>query len=232
MTLSVFRSEVVAVDQQVWRVGYLPQPWAWPSWQYSTDGRFPGRWDDRNGNFRTMYAGASLLGCLLEVLAAFRPDTSLAAALGEIEHNSRDSPTAPAGSVPITWLEPRAAATAQLTGHYYPITGSRALAALRPVFLDLARQLGLADFDAAALKDGRPRVLTQAVATHLYETTLVDGVQFSSRLGDEHLLWAIFEQPQDEEISRQLVDCSTMQLTHEDPDLQEAFTVLGLHWAS
>lgn len=73
------------------RVGYRPEPWAWPSWQHATDGRFPGRWDDGYGNFRTIYAGSRLLSCLLEVLACFRPDPALAAQLSDIIDD--DEPT-------------------------------------------------------------------------------------------------------------------------------------------
>jgi len=35
-----------ATGRVVWRVGYTPEPWAWTPWQYATDGRFTGRWDD------------------------------------------------------------------------------------------------------------------------------------------------------------------------------------------
>ena len=67
---------VVDAAEQVWRVGFKPEPWAWSGWEWAgADGRFHGRWDDRQGNFRTIYAGSTLLACLLEVLAgsgAFR----------------------------------------------------------------------------------------------------------------------------------------------------------------
>lgn len=46
---------------RVWRVGFRPELWAWSGWEWATDGRFPGRWDDLHGNFRTIYAGSSLL---------------------------------------------------------------------------------------------------------------------------------------------------------------------------
>ena len=46
------------------RVGYKPEPWAWVGWEWATDGRFHGRWDDFDGNFRTIYAGSTLLACL------------------------------------------------------------------------------------------------------------------------------------------------------------------------
>lgn len=59
---------------EVWRVGYKPDPWAWVGWEWATDGRFGGRWDDSEGVFRTIYAGSALLACLLELLADFRSD--------------------------------------------------------------------------------------------------------------------------------------------------------------
>lgn len=60
------------------RVGYAPNPWAWTPWQYAEDGRFNGRWDDPDGNWRTLYVGASRLACYLEVLAFARADPRLA----------------------------------------------------------------------------------------------------------------------------------------------------------
>lgn len=80
----------------MWRVGHRPDPWAWALWKYAVRGRFGGRWDDPDGTFRTVYAGESLLACLLEVLACFRPDTALSAELDAIEDNgSAKDPTPP-----------------------------------------------------------------------------------------------------------------------------------------
>ncbi|NUP74400.1 MAG: hypothetical protein HOQ07_07105 [Sinomonas sp.] len=81
---------------------------------------------------------------------------------------------------------------------------SRSIAMLYPHFIGLALRLGLPDFDAAALKDARPRQLTQAVASWLYETTDTNGVTFASRLGDDLQLWALFEQPGDPHMSPKL----------------------------
>jgi len=67
-------------------------------------------------------------------------------------------------------LQPRTAATARLTGTYAAITEAQSVAALRPIFLQQAQQLGLEDLDAAALKDARPRSLTQHVATYISTT--------------------------------------------------------------
>ena len=68
---------VVTEPGTVWRVGYRPDPWTFTPWQYAENGRFTGRWDDPDGNYRTLYTGQTLLGCLLEVLACFRPDPTL-----------------------------------------------------------------------------------------------------------------------------------------------------------
>lgn len=62
-----------------------------------------------------------------------------------------------------------------------------------PHFIGVALSLGLLDLDAAALKDARPRRLTQAIAAGIFETTDLDGVTFSSRHDDDLKLWAIFE---------------------------------------
>ena len=71
-------------------------------------------------------------------------------------------------------------------------------------------KLGYSDFDAAALKSAEPRELTQRVAKFLYAHAgddgrlLFDGVRFASRHGDELMMWAVFERPGDDPISRRL----------------------------
>ena len=84
------------------------------------------------------------------------------------------------------------AGSAHLTGRFCVVTAFETIAALRPRFAGIATGgLGLADFDAAALTDGRPRLLTQAVSPHLWEmrqkdgAVRCDGVEFLSRHGDD-----------------------------------------------
>lgn len=226
---------MVRADRRVWRVGFPPDPWAWSGWEWATDGRFPGRWDDLHGNFRTVYAGSSLRACLLEVLAAFRRDARLAAELDEIVEDDEDGvlhPTVAPGQVPREWLDARTAASADLAGAYCAVTDSRSVAVLYPHFIGLALRLGLADFDAAALKDARPRQLTQAVAAWLYETTDADGVEFSSRHGDDLRLWAVFEQPGDPSVSPRLRRTRIEALHHDSDSISGAFQLLGLTWTS
>ncbi|MBG6226428.1 hypothetical protein IWX63_003027 [Arthrobacter sp. CAN_A2] len=219
----------------VWRVGFSSDPWAWSGWQYATDGRFPGRWDDADGNFRTIYAGSNLLACLLEVLAHFRKDAHLATELEDIHEDDLDRhshPTIKPGLVPRQWLDPRSIATGTLTGTFCVVTASETVASLYPHFIGLALSLGLADFDAAALKDARPRQLTQSVATWLYGNTDVDGVRFSSRHGDDLILWAVFERPEDGPRSACLTDVEHHSFTGAEPELMHALQLLDLQWDS
>jgi hypothetical protein len=225
---------VVETSAQAWRVGFQPEPWAWSGWEWAgADGRFHGRWDDREGRFRTVYAGSSLLACLLEVLAGFRPDAALVLALEGIVEDEEDAtlhPTTTAGEVPYAWLEPRSGATATLTGRFCAVTTFESIATLRPQFIAQAHLLELHDFDASALKDGRPRDLTQSVATFLHATTDLAGVTFQSRHGDDLMLWAIFERGGDPSISPNLAEVQDHALSPEHPDLVEAFRLLGLTW--
>jgi hypothetical protein len=224
-----------AADMRVWRIGFRPDPWAWSGWEWATDGRFPGRWDDLHGNFRTVYAGSSLRACLLEVLAGFRRDARLAAELDEIVEDNEDEvlhPTLASGQVPREWLDARAATSAKLCGTYCAVTDSRSIAVLHPHFIGIALSLGLLDLDAAALKDARPRHLTQAIAAWIYETTDLDGVTFASRHGDDLQLWAIFERPADPAVSPKLTRVRPEELHHDSAAIKEAFQMLGLVWRS
>lgn len=217
----------------VWRVGYRPNPWAWPDWKWASGGRFPGRWDDREGTFRTIYVAESLLACLLEVLAVFRPDTTMAAEMATIETSEDDEqlhPTSPAGVLGLEWVDSRIAGIGQLHGTYCAVTATESVAALRPTFLDLAHELGRADFDVACLKDGGTRRLTQSVATFVYETTRWDGVQFASRHGDDLTMWAVFERADDPPVSPCVHDPQIVALSARSPEMVEAFRIHGLRW--
>lgn len=220
----------------VWRVGYRPEPWAWTPWQYAGEtGRFCGRWDDPRGSFRTVYAGRELLGCLLEVLARFRPDPLLEEDLSGIDEDL-DYRSGRPGVVPVDWLSAREATSATLSGAYCAVTDKKSLATLRAVFLPAALGHGLADLDAGALRLSAPRALTQQIAAWLYDLhdgaqALFDGVQFQSRHGDDLTLWAVFERDDDHAVSARLTGFGTVPLHPEHPDLLEAFRLHRLVWA-
>lgn len=223
----------VALDPgQVYRVGRRPSPWTWTPWQYASDtGRFSGRWDDPRGSFRSVYAGADLLACLLEVLGPFRPDPLLDEDLGGVVEDAEDAAEYPSrrpGAVPLAWLEARAASSATLSGAYCVVTDRETLPTLRAMFLVSALRYGLPDLDAGALRLSAPRAITQQIAAWLYDLHdgsrgLVAGVQFESRHGDRVALWAVFERDTDDTTSSQLSDVRSLPLHADQPELLEAF---------
>lgn len=228
-----------AAGRTVWRIGRFPDPWAWTDHAYSGGNR----WDDPEGAFRTLYVADTLLACFLEVLAFARPDTQTgipileAAGITEDPEDADAYPTPAAGGVPHTWLGTRLAATGRLDGTYADVRAPETIAALRPLFLPLAEQLGLPDFDAAAIKLARPRTLTHAVARTLYTWTLpdrttLDGIRFASRHGDTLALWAVYERDTDTDRSRHITPDTSAPINEGDPDLQTAFTIHRLHWTS
>lgn len=103
----------------IYRVGYAPSPWEWTPWEYATDDRFAGRWDDPDGVWRTLYCADTPLACYLEVLAFARPSPQLIAELDDIvvdDEDEQDHPTLPPGRVPRSWCEARMLGHATLTG--------------------------------------------------------------------------------------------------------------------
>ena len=224
----------------VFRVGYRPDPWAWTPWGYAgDDGRFQGRFDDPAGGFRTIYAGATLLACLLEVLAVFRADPHLGEDLDGIVEDPDDAeryPSLAPGTVPGAWLAARQATAAMLSGVYCAVTDKETLGTLRPLFVASALRYGLADLDAGVLRLAAPRALTQRIASWLYDLhdgprDLLDGVRFESRHGDGLALVAIFERDDDSDIPRRLSDIGPVQLDAGHTELREAFRIHRLSWA-
>jgi hypothetical protein len=229
------------LDEQIWRVGYAPEPWEWADWRWAgPGGRFTGRWDALDGGlYRTVYAGQSLFACLVELLAPLRPDPALVAEMDQIAADPEDEaahPTTPAGTIDVDdWARHRLASSARLAGRFCVVTASATIAALWPHFHTTAVSVyGLKDFDAAALKDARPRELTQAVSQHLWSARtadgvdLCDGIEFLSRHGDDLVLWALFERSGDAQISPRITGIHHHRLSRDTPQLIEAFRFLGL----
>lgn len=220
--------------QMVYRVGFGPRPWQWTPWDFAIAGRFDGRWDDPDGVWRTLYVADSPLGCYLEVLARFRRDPGLADALAGIDDDP-DHPTLDAGLVPAEWRTRRRLARASMTGVFLVVGSTSTLATLRQHFLAAARALGLADVDAAAVRVPAPRAFTQAVAKRLYSVELddgepLDGVEFASRHGDEHVLWAIFERARDTFTSALLTGRRSSAIEPDDAELTRAMEIHRLAW--
>jgi len=222
----------------VWRVGYRPDPWAWTDWSYARGGRFGGRWDSPDGGYRTIYAGSSLLACLVEVLAPFRPDPLVSEMQDGIREDDADRalhPTVAPGFVDESWFAARRVGTAELRGRWCDVAKARTLSSLRPAFVaEAIGALGLEDFDASALQNSRPRALTQNVGRHLYERrspsgdSAFDGIRFLSRHGEDLELWAVFERADDPNVSGRLHEPVSAELPSTSPEVRAALMLHGL----
>lgn len=233
--------QFAAPPAPVWRIGRRPRPWDWVDWVFAAEesGTFTGRWDSPvPHSYRTIYAATDPQGALLEVLARFRPDPTVTAAMAGIIVDDPDEhlyPTITAGIVPDEWFSSRVMGRAQLAGEYCDVAHSRTIAALWPAFAPAAvRDFALADFDASALQNAQVRGLTQMISARLYAATnddgtaAVDGIRFLSRFGADQELWTVFEQPDDAQRSRLLSDVQAFALSASDPAVRTAMHTLGL----
>ncbi len=98
------------------------------------------------------------------------------------------------------------------------------LPTLRARFLNEAKAFGLADLDAAAIRDSRPRALTQAISAWIYTLSSADGIpisgiEFASRHGDNVRLWALCERDTTTSAPRQVTAVSTDPVNVDHPEL-------------
>lgn len=225
----------------VWHIGFGPDAWAWVDWRYADQGHFGGRWDDPDGQFRTVYAGSSAYACFVEVLAKFRPHPTLVAELAEIaDPDGHDvlHPTHDAGTLGQDWPTDRLLASATLSGRYCAVTTAGSVAVLRAEVGPAAHLPSGVDFDTALLKDATRREVTQQVARWLYEQADSsggpdwDGVAFASRHGDDLALHAVFERPGDPGISPRLDHLQQTPIDGAEEALAAAMRLHGLRWAT
>ncbi|QZA16379.1 RES domain-containing protein [Mycobacterium malmoense] len=225
----------------VYRVGYKPDPWHWTPWEFADEhGRFTGRWDDPAGIWRTLYAGSSALACYLEVLAVFRADPVAARGMDDIAVEDADDlyPAIRPGEIPRAWREPRSICSAELSGWFVLVGHYETLPTLRRQFLPMAKEYGLQDLDAAAIRDGKHRRLTQAMSAWIYTLSTPNGdpttgIQFDSRHGDQLTLWAIYERSASTASPPEIANYSgTQDITEQDADLTEAMHIHHLTWAT
>ena len=112
----------------LYRIARPPDPWHWPDWaNVGSDGTFGNRWDDPRGVYRVVYASSSPLGAFMEVLARFRPDPHIVAALLEIDGND-SSPSLSPGELEAEWLANRCLGVAHLEGAFVGVGHSASLA--------------------------------------------------------------------------------------------------------
>ncbi|WP_181156861.1 MULTISPECIES: RES domain-containing protein [unclassified Microbacterium] len=221
-------------------MGYAPDPWQWAPWQFASDGgRFNGRWDDQNAQFRTLYTSDSLLGCFLELLAPQRPNDTAFLELNEIQDDAALVDTYPdpeRGAIGLSWLSGRMFARGRQRGSYAEITTSQGVGYLVDAGVLASLGVSPSEVDVALLKNANRRSVTRTIARHLFDLRdtsslqpAVDGIAFRSRMGDDIRLWAVFERS-DALVSEHITPGPAEAVTEGVPELVNAFLLLGLHW--
>ncbi|WP_330131263.1 hypothetical protein [Rhodococcus artemisiae] len=186
--------------------------------------------------WRTLYVGATRLSCYLEVLAYARKSEELSAALDDIVDDDEDEfPTIAPGRVPQSWMSTRVTGRGAISGWFVVPGDAESVATLRTAFRAQAIRHGLLDLDTAAIRDGRPRALTQAISQWVNTLTDPDGepvagIQFESRHGDGLVLWALYERPGDGTVSKNVTVQDYGLIEEHDPDLIEAMRLHNLAW--
>lgn len=214
----------------VYRVGRSPDPFAPPDWAFAQpNGTFGGRFDDSSarrgippsGRFRTLYFAGTPAGTFAEVLAHFRPDLTVLAAIGSVGQTP--------GIVPGGWRAVRRLGATILSPRipFVDLGDARTLRALRPALAPIAVELGLPDIDLGAVT-GPSRLFTQEAARFIHEQydragrAQYAGIRYTSRLDRTWECWAVFDDRLRHQVTR--VDA----IGARDPGLLEAARVLGL----
>jgi len=189
------------------------------------DGTFGNRYDDPQASYRVLYASSQRVGAFVETLARFRPDLEVIAALEQIEGDDE-----PQAGVPRAWLERRRIGEATLQGRFVDVGDARSLATLRSELAARAIHFGLDEIDAATIRLKAPRAFTQTVSRFIYEQRddqgSFAGISYGSRLGDQFVNWAIFEQAP--EAPSPFLSTSSGSVEADDPDLRAALEDLAL----
>lgn len=207
---------------QLFRVARGDDPWTWVDWNFADNHRFSGRFDDPQGEYRVLYAAATLRACLIELLAHFRPDPVLVDEMAQIVDEDDDESTVPAGTVPREWADQRRLGTAVASAKTCMITDVESVMWLRDA-------LGLKDLDAAVLKSATHREVTQRASRAFYDRTSCAALEYASRHGDRERLWAILEREKTASppcLSR----TSSEPFPVDAPEVEFVFDLFGLSW--
>lgn len=216
-------------NENVFRIGREPDPWAWPDWAYAkSDGTFGNRWDDPRGIYRCLYVSSQRVGAFLETLAYYRPDPAVVAVLQDIEG---ETDSLLPGHLPADdWFAARRLGTGRLRGAFADVAHSESLGYLRTELSGALLRHSIQDLDASTIRGPAPRAFTQEVSRHIYECTDVgksqfDGIRYLSRFGDDVENWALFERARP---MAGLESLSVEQIAPGDNDLKMAIELHGV----
>lgn len=182
----------------------------------------------------TLYTGESPEAALAEVLAPFRPDLEVIAAVSAIPSDDGLDPLT--GVIPKSWFENRrmGVATIRPQAVIVDLTHPETIQTLRtvPSIAQKAIACGFADVDESSLKASGEsgRRFTQTVAAHCYNSHY-SGIRYGSRLGATYFCIAGF-------VSIDLLDVTdseflietgpTTEILPDHPALKAVASIFGL----
>ena len=198
------------------RLGWEPDPLAWPPRELSGGGRF----DDPSGRYRVLYTAEQWLACFVETLAAIRPGLqalSLLAAMppGDTEENIGEA------EVPADWHHRRMIGSLRLAPgqRWLELRTLPARQRLRRTLAPVLQPLGYTDLDAGDVLS-RDRLLTMIISRWAHEQEY-RGIAYPSRLDPARSCWAIFE-------GAEFTKVAAAPLVRDDADLRTAAALLSL----
>lgn len=208
--------EVPTPARPLYRIGWAPDPLAWPP-RWATGA---GRFDDPRRRFSVLYLAEQRWACFVEVLAAYRPDLPT---LSRQAATNGDAATVPTRTLPASWR------TGRRLGRLRLVPGQRWLdlrvvetrEILRAAFAPSVLAAGLSDLDGSAIR-GPQRPLTQSIAAWAYDRGY-HGLAYTSRFDDRWTCWAVFEGAAVTPVG------APRRLRRDDPDL--ALTAALFHFA-
>lgn len=185
----------------------------------------------------TLYTGESTEAALAEVLAPFRPDLTVIAAVGAIPSDDDREPLS--GLVPKAWLLSRRIGRAKIRPQavIIDITQPETIAALRanPNLAAKAVECGYPDIDQSSLTASGPsgRRFTQSVAAHIYNEHF-SGMRYGSRLGSTYHCIAGFVSLDSTDVADSefvIETFETLEIASDDSNLREVAQIFGLRVA-
>jgi hypothetical protein len=206
----------------LYRIGWQPDPLAWPDWRYVGRNRF----DDPENRIRVLYLAEQRVTCFAEMLAKhYLRDPKLEAALGAMPPAEPGTPVPriTSGTIaPGFFDRPMGALRLEPDQRWLDLRPMANRVALYDLLIeDLDRHgHGEAQLDLSDVTS-RDRTLTQRISRWAIDNSY-QGIAFTSRLAGEFDCWALFEG------AAFIPDPMPPQISREDPDLQRIVGIFDL----
>jgi len=225
-----------------WRVTDWPEPFSpkdppAPAREVEPERDDAGRFDDPDGQFRTLYCATTPEGALGERIAAFVFNPRVARRIETFLQSESDAGAGPEDLSPaldretvesFNWV--LAWAPAEPDARFIDLWHWKTCAALLPSVGRLLRQFGLGTLlDVRALTDERRGFtrrlagILRAAATDTVGQRLAAGIRYNSRLPPRWVCWALWEP-----LALNLDQAEIAPVTIDTPELRSAANMLGV----